>query len=209
MQPGRRRRATPTELRHAGCMLSSVIAKGSDTVPAPWTISVAAASAIIALGSLLVSWSNRRTARKALALSERQEERRAARLDVDLIEAVSWRDADPAGSRWIGVHIRAVNPTDRDGSIIAADLHVTYTTPGGTLLVVKVPNSSDVRPPMPQPLALPVPLSANGGVQGWLMFELKSGLTGGGAIDRYSVLLRDGRGISKEVEAWALKESAE
>lgn len=187
-------------------MLRSLTALGATEVPPRLTISIAVASAVIALGSLLVSLSNRRTARRALRLSERQEERRAARLDVDLIEGVSWRGVDPKAPRWIGMNMRAVNPTDRGGSIVAADLHVAYATPAGVLIVVKVPHAADARPDLPPPLVLPASLPANGGLQGWLMFELKPGLVAG-PIDRYSVVLSDGRGISKEVHVWALRES--
>ncbi|MEU7613891.1 hypothetical protein [Micromonospora sp. NPDC049204] len=101
-----------------------------------WTQGVPVASAAVALLALLVALSNRNTSRRALALSMQQEERRAARLDVTLANSASWRRS--GASRWVGFNILAVNPTDRDATIVGADLHIAYTLPSGQTMTVKV-----------------------------------------------------------------------
>jgi hypothetical protein len=172
-----------------------------------WSIWGPIVSFALAAAALLVSLSQRATAKKALRLSERQEERRMARLDVSLKETVSWRSRDEP-SRWIGTHILAVNPTDSQGSLIEAELHVAYKTPTGAALVVKIPHGSAparVREGI-TPFELPVPLPSNGAVDGWFTFLLDDNLIGKGSIERYEVVVGDARGISQSVYPWGFKE---
>jgi hypothetical protein len=171
-----------------------------------WRTWVPVASAAIAVLALVVAFSNRTIARKALTLSERQEERRVARLELSYNEAVSWRLAGNAW-RWIGVDILAVNPTDRDGSIISAELHVTYTTSAGVGAVVKL--AHDAASPTRggrEPLRLPLHISANGAVRGWLGFKLPDDLVGPEAIQRYDATVRDSRGPIETMQLGVLKE---
>lgn len=87
-----------------------VMSQPSASSDPAWTQWVPVASAVVALLALLVALSNRNTARRALALSRQQEERRAARLNITLDESASWR---PSGApRWVGMRVLAVNPTD-------------------------------------------------------------------------------------------------
>ncbi len=172
-----------------------------------WRLWAPVASTIIAAFALLVAFSNRRTARKALKLSEGQEERRGARLDLSLIDGISWR---PAGGscRWIGMQVLAVNPTDRDGSLVAADLHVTYTLESGDGIVIKVPHgvAGVTLPGGITALDIPTRLQANGAVSGWLMFKLDDALIADRAIERYDAVIRDSRGPVETVQAWGLRE---
>jgi hypothetical protein len=164
-------------------------------------------SAVVALLALLVALSNRKTARRALALSVQQEERRAARLTVTLDDSTSWRL--PGAPRWVGMKILAVNPTDRDAALVGADLHVAYALPTGCAMTVKVRHeaTADAFPADITALDLPVRLQANGAVAGWLMFRLPSDLFPNGAgIDRYDAVLQDSRGISATVSASVLRE---
>lgn len=172
-----------------------------------WRTWISLASAIVAAAALFVSARNGATARRALAITTMQEERRSARLDVSVKDSVTWR-SDESRRRWIGVHTLNVNPTDRDGSIISADLHVTYQSAANKSVVVKVPASGpklDLPPSMSQ-LPIPAMVPANGAAMGWLIFELADGLTGGGAIDRYDVAVADSRGPIETVQVWVLRE---
>ena len=101
----------PLGLRHNGEMSVMVLQKLSSPSANTWETWAPVASLVIAAFSLLAAIANRKTAKKALKLSEIQEERRAARLDVSLMEAVSWR---PNNETWrlIGMRILAVNPTN-------------------------------------------------------------------------------------------------
>jgi hypothetical protein len=175
--------------------------------PLPVIATVAsAASALIALAALWVALANRATAVRALRLSQRQEDRRTAVLDVSLVQGLSWRP--DGGDRWVCLDILAVNPADRDGTIVRADLHVTYTAPGGDVLVVKVPHGGTV-PAWPEqvtPLVLPAGVAANGALAGWLVFRLAPGLVADGTIERLDAVLRDSRGLVETVQAWGLRE---
>ncbi|MGC4850564.1 hypothetical protein [Micromonospora inaquosa] len=172
-----------------------------------WTQWVPVASAAVALLALLVALSNRNTSRRALALSMQQEERRAARLDVTLADSASWRRS--GASRWVGIKILAVNPTDRDAAIVGAELHIAYTLPTGHAMTVKVGHrtTGDDFPGDVTALDLPVRLESNGAVAGWLTFELPAGLFPHGAgIQRYDAVLQDSRGIAVTVSASVLRE---
>jgi hypothetical protein len=188
---------------HWATSLQQAVSRDADG----WQMWTAVASAVIAAFALLVSFSNRGTAKKALELAERQEERRIARLDLSLIDEISWRPVE-GKCRWIGVRVLAVNPTDRDGSLVAADLHVTYTLASGDGVVVKVPHgAAGVKPPEGiTALEIPTRLQANGAVTGWLMFKLDDALLADRAIERYDVVIHDSRGPVATAQAWALRE---
>lgn len=163
-----------------------------------WGTWVTVASVIVALLALLV-------AKRALGLSQQQEERRQAKLDLSLKDAVSYRDVT-RDRRWIGVEVLAVNPTDRDGAIVAADLHVTYRSDGRQLLL-KVPHQSRGNPfgATRQAIDVPTPLPANGAISGWLLFRVDDGLIEG-PIDRYDIVVGDSRGPVEVLQTWALTE---
>jgi hypothetical protein len=188
---------------HGSMLLQQAASQDADG----WRVWTSVASAIIAAFALLVAFSNRKTAKKALRLSERQEERRAARVDLSLTDGISWRPAG-GGCRWIGMQVLAVNPTDRDGSLVAADLHVTYTLASGDAVVVKVPHGAGgvTLPEGITALDIPTRLQANGAVTGWLMFKLDDALIGDGTIERYDAVIRDSRGPMEAVQAWVLRE---
>lgn len=189
----------------AGGLLTAAAA--GSAVPAWLPVAVAGVSAAIAVGSLAVALSSRAVAGRSLRLSEQQEQRRAAELDVSLKQGLSWRPGD--GSRWICLDVLAVNPTDRDGTIVSVDLHVSYTPPAGGLLVVKVPNGGAATAGWPSgvaPLALPAAVKANGAVAGWLVFGLPQGLVPDGSVQGFNAVLHDSRGLTRTVQAWGLPE---
>lgn len=189
-----------------GVVLTAVLQQASPGGDDSWRTWVPVASAIVAVVALLVALSNRATARRALALSQQQEDRRSARLDLSLIGGLSWRRRSE-GDRWIGMHVLAVNPTDRDGAIVTADLHVTYTTAAGATMVVRVPHTGGAAlPDGINGLEIPARLPSNGAVAGWLLVKLDDGLVGDGSIDRYDAMVTDSRGPVEMVQAWVLRE---
>lgn len=172
-----------------------------------WTRWLPVASAVVALLALLVSLSNRNTARRALRLSLQQEERRKARLTVTLDDSASWRR--PGAPRWVGMKVLAVNPTDRDAALVGADLHVAYTLPSGHAMTVKIRHETtgQAYPSEITALDLPIAVLANGAIAGWLTFRLPADMFPEGAgIDRYDAVLQDSRGITATVSASALRE---
>jgi hypothetical protein len=170
-----------------------------------WRTWAPIASIAVAALALLVAMSNRSTAKNALALSKQQEARRVAKLDLSLREALSRRD-NAGQCRWIGIEILAVNPTDRDGTIIGADLHISYRFEDRQLLL-KLPHVSHSSPFGDARAAIEVParLPANGALSGWLLFRLDNGVVRG-PIDRYDVVVADSRGPTEVLQAWAFRE---
>ncbi|WP_157361759.1 hypothetical protein [Haloechinothrix halophila] len=179
----------------------------SAEVPAEWQIWATYISVAIAAGSFIVALFSSRTARQSLKLSKEQERRRVARLDVSLVKAVSWCPVN-SKQRWIGARVLAVNPTDRDGAIVQADLHVTYSTSDGANVVAKIPHDpmGTCFPKGIEEFDLPISLPANGAVDGWLVFGLSHALLEGVTVERYEAVVRDSRGPLESVHPWVLEE---
>jgi hypothetical protein len=172
---------------------------------AVWSAGAAVGSATIALLALAGTVFNARVARRALRLSEQQEDLRKARLDLSVVDQVSI--AHPSKrERWIGVDVLAVNPSDRDGSIFRAELHLTYSTSSGHLMVIRIPHANAGAPATTPPLQVPVALPAARAVQGWLVFRLPDELIGSGRIERYDVEVTDSRGLIERVQPWVMRE---
>lgn len=192
--------ATPTR-----GVLTTSAEQATVTGANPWMVWIPVASAVIAGAALAVSLASHRVSRRALALTKQQEERRTARLDLSVSQSISWRP-EGRGRRWIAVEALAVNPTDRDGAIVEAELNATYQPSVGSELVVKVPHSSDAVLPQDRlALDIPVPIPANGAIKGWFIFELDDHLINA-PIDRFDVVVRDSRGPVERLEVWIMHE---
>jgi hypothetical protein len=159
------------------------------------------ASVGIAAGALVIAFgfgiSNRRTARRALALSERQEGRRQSRLDLQSINALAWT-RDHGRDRILGVDLVVANPTDVGNSIVETELRITYST-NGVLTTVKVPCTPLQRlsPPVPpiETVDLPARLEPHGAAAGWFTFHVPEPLLGGRRIEGYEIVVVDVHGI--------------
>lgn len=167
---------------------------------------VAAVTAVVSVGiaavALLVSMSNRRTARRALVLAERQEARRLAPFGLYLNEARRWR-LQPGGAT-LGAHVRVSNPADRGVSVVRAELHVQYTSPENVILTVKVPCVSDVGPaddsvPV-EPAEMPLSVGPTSARAGWFLFRVDAAITNSAPVDRYDIVLEDVEGRSESVQ---------
>lgn len=146
---------------------------------------------------------NRRTATRALELSERQEARRNSELDLYLI-AVTSRRRETDGDRVLEFHVQVTNPADRASSVVAAELHVTYSVASGVMTTVKFPHAvdtaDDLATPGVSPLQLPARLDANDALAGWLRFRLGGEMMLGREIDRYDLVIRDVHGIEEALQ---------
>lgn len=153
-------------------------------------IAVASISLIV---SILFAILNHGIAKRALRLSERQEARQGSQIDLYLHDSISWRA--PQGERSIlGVHLLVTNPADRGTSIVDIELYLTYTV-NDNLVTAKVPHASqrgvDTAFADTSTLELPTTIPANDAAQGWVIFEVADGLTGGRPVERYQVVVRD------------------
>jgi hypothetical protein len=179
----------------------------SGTSTANWaSVGMAGGALLVAL---VLGLSNRRTARRALALSERQEARRESPIDIYLNTSSGWRRA-AARDRLLGFHLVISNPSDRPTSIVSAELHLTYST-GQVLTTVKVPPlaslAQDAPAPDVDPVALPLRLDANDSVSGWFVFQLQDELVASRSIEGYAVVLRDVHRIEVAVQATVFLEA--
>jgi hypothetical protein len=158
--------------------------------------------------SAMFGISNRRTARRALTLSERQEARRDSRLDLYLFASMDHRDAE-SQDRILTFHVRVGNPTDRPTAIVQAELHVTYEVEG-VLTTIKVRHGATEPTASAESgldrLELPLRLEANDAHVGWLSFGLSADLMRGREIDRYDVVVRDVQGIEESTQVRILGE---
>jgi hypothetical protein len=185
-------------------------------VGASGAVSWADYASVIIAGLALVTasalgLSTRRTAERALELSERQEARRESRLDLYLHHSRSWRRPS-FEDRLLGFNVQIANPSDRANAVVRAELHVTYSVKG-VIATVKVPRLSDSRSADArldlELIQLPARLGENDAVSGWLLFRVKDALTEQQRVDRYEVVIRDLHNIEEGVQVTVFDEVLE
>lgn len=158
---------------------------------------------IISACALLLTWRNRRTAVRALRLSEAQEDRRKPSLQVRVDDLVGWINAD--GDRCAGVNIMLTNDSDRDGSVTRVQMNVHFA--GDAPGVVQVnPLPSQVPPAQSgHPLDVPQNIRANSSASGWIAFRTRAASTRT-PIDNYILVVEDSRGPIVNTVVWPLRE---
>lgn len=105
---------------------------------------------------------------------------------------------------WVGLHLQAVNRSDRAGTLVSARLEVTYRV-DGVPIVAQIPTTpTDAFDAQGNSIQLPHPLPANGAIKGWLAFAIPAGLTPS-PVERYEVKIVDSRGLVKAMDIWALR----
>lgn len=173
----------------------------------PWapylSIAIAAFSAGLAGWALTVAKRNASTARKALSLAESQEERRLARLDVT-VEAATLNRHSQIGSQVFEVTVLAVNPTDRDGSIIRVELVATYSS-SGQPVVVRFPADVHTSPEAGHVahLAVPSAVKANGALRGTVSFTVADTRILGN-VEALQLEIHDSRSLVVTSSLWGL-----
>lgn len=153
---------------------------------------------------------NRRTAKRALAISERQEARRESRLDIYLIDSRAQRRGDKR-DRIIGFEVRISNPSDSPNSAVAVELRLTYLI-DGTPMAVKLQADRSLQfsteTPGASGLDLPAALESNGARSGWLLYRVDDVLTAPAQIDRYELVVQDVHGIERGLPVTILEQAA-
>lgn len=142
---------------------------------------------VLALLGYLANRRGAKTSRRSLALSERQEARREALLDIRLISATCEINDD---ERTYVYDLVIRNPSDRANSIAEAELWLEYSV-GGSVVNVKAPWRPS-RPATPYGrLILPLALAANGSEAGSLQITVAQALVEGRSIERLQLVLTD------------------
>jgi hypothetical protein len=173
----------------------------------PWaplvSIVIATCSVGFAIWALIVARKNAATAREALRLASTQEERRLARLDVTVEEATLNRRSE-TGGQVFEVTILAVNPTDRDGSIIRAELVTTYSTSGQPVVARFSADVKTIEEAKQQSyLAIPSAIKANGALRGSLTFTLSDSQLPGN-LEAIQLEIYDSRSLVITSSLWGL-----
>lgn len=159
---------------------------------------------LVSVLALLVSLSNRRISKRALSLGTDQENRRLLGLKYSLLDSASV-EISTSGTRWIGVQLLVVNPSDRPTALVTAELRVTYELDDRTV-IAKISHRADNVPVdfRNSVLSVPKDLGANSAVTGWLLFPLEPGLIAG-PITSFAALVNDSRQTEESVDIWPVR----
>jgi hypothetical protein len=163
------------------------------------------ASALAAWTAVLVSWKNARTAGGNLQLAEKQEQRRRPTLVPYLADGYSEAKGN---HRLLAFSVSLSNPSDTNNSIAQIELALSYTTPTGVFMTMKLPVSvlgsatvGDVKLLEP-----PLKIDAHQSVSGWVFFEIKNELIKGCRLDTYILQFQDSHGHINSLEQAIVRE---
>ncbi|UCF55687.1 MAG: hypothetical protein JSV48_23470 [Bradyrhizobium sp.] len=175
-----------------------------------WEISsiTAVVSATAAWAALFLSIVNMRTSRRALKLSERQEERRKPSLAAHLHEGfTSFSSAQ--NERIYGVLLSVMNTSDNNNSIASASLHLTYSRLDGGPFKMEVGTRAELPPlfePAQSPLSVPMRIDAHQVISGWCFFSFDGAVLRDAEVERTLVVLRDTHGNEISIEPIILRD---
>lgn len=156
------------------------------------------------------AWQSRRLARRALAISESQEQRRRPQLGIYMADG--YRRISP-GKQFLGFLVSISNPTDINNSVAQAELKITYLLDGNIKAACRIPHmpqlsapASDETEPTANVFSLPLRIDAHQTAAGWFLFAIEDKVIGGKTIDSHSIILGDSHGVSSETEAILIRE---
>ena len=173
-----------------------------------WELSTitAVTSAIAAWIALLLSIVNVRTSRKALRLSEQQEERRKPSLSVYLQEGF----ISPSESARVYAFLLSVsNRSDNNNSVAEASLRLTYSKSEVSELTVRFPARAETPEPFRSNqgrMPIPTRVDAHQVVSGWYFFSVDNAIIENARVERVIVTLRDTHGNDVTFEPMLLRE---
>jgi hypothetical protein len=179
----------------------------SYTDPRLW---LAAASLVIAACSAILSWRSFQNARKALAISERQEKRREPEFRVYLVNGYRRLVQD---RQVFAFTVSISNPSDINNSVVRAELRALCVA-DQTQIVLRVEHDGtldlpieDARQQGPNPFILPARIDAHQTISGCLLFAIPNAIIGERTIDKHDLILEDTHGVptvadSIMVRAW-------
>ena len=113
---------------------------------------IAIATGLVSLAAFVVAIMSWITAHRAQRLAERQEARRAPRLDLRLIDS---KVSDIDGKRSFAIHLQIANPTDTANSVAGLELCIRHRREIPlTLLAPAIPNADESVPMLLMPLRI-------------------------------------------------------
>ncbi len=167
---------------------------------------------IVALLAIGISFFSLWLSRKALNLSNTQEERQRPCLRLYLRDSY-FQDHIDSNSRYFAFLLSVDNRSDADNAISETHLRLTYTINDGFETTVKIPpdkNAEKVVGKGTEPvLSTPQGINAHQTVDAWCYFQVKDALLGNGRIEGHSVVITDSHGIETLIESIFIKEFEE
>jgi hypothetical protein len=177
------------------------------TQPSFWVSVVAAFFAGL---SAINSWHSRRIARHALAISQKQEDRRQPHLEIYFADGYRRYLPD---KQIFGFMLSVMNRSDSNNSIAMAELRVEYLIGENHKGNCRVAHNGEVaeqaengQTKRAKLFSIPERVDAHQTVAGWLFFALDSKIISGKTIDRHTIILTDSHGAVSETEPIAVKE---
>ncbi|MBP2214684.1 hypothetical protein JOJ87_005096 [Rhodococcus ruber] len=161
-------------------------------------------SALIAVLALIVAIASARYSRKNAKIAEAQEERRAARIEINVSRAVAWTSED-GKIMWVGARLTIEHPSDRDGSISRAELLIRYPHPDRQTTELRIPHETSSKGDSSKYIEIPRRLLANDSAAGWLTFPVPMEFYERGNPEIY-IELRDPREFTAQREIGPLWE---
>jgi hypothetical protein len=166
-------------------------------------------SAIAAWLALAFSIYGVYAARKALRISEIQEERQKPDLVPYLVQSSYCFDEDDK-NRIYAFLISISNRSDSNNAIARADLTITYETSSHALMSVKIDTDVSVGSSFPVdtdvPFRLPVRIDAHQTLSGWLFFRADRSIFHGHDIVGRRIVFSDTHGVEQALEIYLVKE---
>ncbi len=146
---------------------------------------IAIATGLVSFAAFAVAILSWITAHRAQRLAERQEARRAPRLDLRLFDS---KVADIDGKRSFAIHLQIANPTDTANSVARLELCIRHRREIPlTLLAPAIPSADESIPV----LLMPLRIDAHNTVEGWVRFAVAADLLKGSTIEGYELVATD------------------
>jgi hypothetical protein len=170
---------------------------------------ISALALLVSMCSAVVSWRSAKNAARALAISQRQEERRQPQLSVHLFNG--YRRLVPK-RQLFGFLVSISNPTDIDNSVARAELEVTYLLENDVKAVCRIQHNPTLREDTaddalpPTVLALPARIDAHQTISGLLLFSLDNDVIRRATIDAHRLILEDTHGASTSTDSIMVRE---
>ncbi|MGE4218350.1 MAG: hypothetical protein AB7G39_02790 [Alphaproteobacteria bacterium] len=159
------------------------------------------ANAAFALCALVVSLFSLLASRRATRLAEAQEERRKPKLSVYMQDRYYKNGANGTYRRY-AFHLLLRNTSDSDNALAEINLHLSYSTPSGMQMTVKIPADAGSHQDIGSPLLdVPIRIDAHQASLGWCFFHVEKALLQNAKIERYAVSLVDSHGVEVVAEA--------
>ncbi len=146
---------------------------------------IAIATGLVSFAAFVVAILSWITAHRAQRLAERQEARRAPRLDLRLIDS---KVSDVDGMRSFGIHLQIANPTDTANSVSGLELCIRHRREIPMTLLAPAVSYADESVPV---LLMPMRIDAHHTVEGWARFVVAADLLKGSTVESYALVATD------------------